>query len=112
MNLDFISSDNGTVVRIKEKKIDSSIAPTLKTEFLKLLGDGHNKILVNLEQVKYMDSSGIGALLFGQRQMQSAEGSLKLANVSDQVMSMIKIAMLDRVFEIFDSEEEGLNSFL
>jgi len=100
-----------TVFRIDCSRLDSSKAPELKTEFLRLIAEKTNCILVDLSRVEAIDSSGLGALLFGLRQILANNGNLKLTNLQPKVVSLLKIAKLDRVFEIFDDEESGIKSF-
>ena len=112
MNLDIVTQNNLAIVRIVESEINSEKSPEFKTELLRLVTEGYINILVNLGMVSYVDSSGLGALLFGRRQVVPLDGDLKLTCLSDNVMAMIKIAQLDRVFDIFDTEEEAIESFI
>ena len=111
MKLDITKQVKLAIVKVDENKLTTVNAPDLKTEFLRLVGEGYMNILVNLENVEYADSSGLGALLFGRRQVSPLKGDLKLSCPSDAVLSLVKISQLDRVFEIFDTEEEGIKSF-
>jgi anti-anti-sigma factor len=112
MKLDIVTQDNLAIVRINETELTSSKSPELKTELLKLVSEGYVNILVNLGMVSYIDSSGLSALLFGRRQAIPSNGNLKLSCISGNIMDMIKIAQLDKVFDIFDTEEEAIESFL
>ena len=100
-----------TVVRVKEKVFNSSKAPQMKTEFLKLIGDGAKNILVNLEDVETIDSSGLGSFNFGKRQLNNLGGDLKLCCLQNKAVNLLKISKLDRVYKIFDSEEEAVKNF-
>ncbi|MFC1557846.1 STAS domain-containing protein [candidate division KSB1 bacterium] len=111
MKLDVVKQVKLAVIKIEDKKLDTQNSPELKTEFLKLVGEGYANILVNMENVTHADSSGLGALLFGKRQVTPLNGELKLTCLSDPALSLVKIAQLDRVFEIFDTEEEAVKSF-
>jgi anti-anti-sigma factor len=76
-----------------------------------LIREGRRKFLLNLENVAYLDSSGLGDLA-GAHQAAIKEGvSLKLANVQERVAQLLRTVNLWRVFEVFDSEPEGLRSF-
>ena len=111
MKLDVVKQVKLAVIKVEDKNLDTVNSPELKTEFLKLVGEGYTNILVNMENVTHADSSGLGALLFGRRQVTPLNGELKLTRLSDTVLSLVKIARLDRVFEIFDTEEEAIKSF-
>jgi anti-sigma B factor antagonist len=100
------------VVRVEESRLDSAVSPQFKTELLRLVEDKkEKKILIDLKRVDYLDSSGLGALLFGHRQLKSSSGKLKLLHISTKIRTLIKIAKLDDVLEGFTSEKEALKSF-
>ncbi|HEX9654418.1 MAG TPA: STAS domain-containing protein [bacterium] len=100
------------VVRVDETRLDSTVSPQFKAELLRLVEDKkEKKILIDLKKVDYVDSSGLGALLFGHRQLKSNSGKLKLVHLSTKIRTLIKIAKLDDVLEGFTSEKEALKSF-
>lgn len=108
ISLEKSESGNKTVVTLNEHRLDSLKAPALKTEILKLISDGANNVLLNLENVVTIDSSGIGSLTFAKRQLETSEGSLSLCSLQDKVSTVIKIAKLDEVFDIYDNLEDGI----
>ncbi len=100
------------ILRVDETRLDSTVAPQFKTALLGLLEDKQTKkVLIDLKKVDYVDSSGLGALLFGHRQLKSNSGKLKLVHLSTKIRTLIKIAKLDDVLEGFTSEKEALKSF-
>ncbi len=100
------------VVRVEEARLDSTISAEFKTELLRLLeGEAVRNVLIDLRKVDYADSSGLGALLFGHRHARGHEAALKLVHVNPKIRTLIRIAKLDDVLEIFDGEDEALNSF-
>jgi anti-sigma B factor antagonist len=70
-----------------------------------------NKILLNLAGVKYMDSSGLGDLIASYTTISRGGGQLKLLNLTDRINDLLVITKLLTVFDVFESESEGLNSF-
>ena len=69
--------------------------------------DGHNKVLaLDLRYVYYMDSSGIGALVAGQKKMKAHNGKFGLMNIHDDVLNILKLATLDKFFTIYSSEDK------
>ncbi len=76
-----------------------------------LARSGHKQVLVNLQGVDYIDSSGMGALVEGAARLRSREGELKLTGVSDKVSILLQAANLDTAFQIFSRELEGVESF-
>jgi anti-sigma B factor antagonist len=76
-----------------------------------LMGEGIRKILLNLRNVDYVDSSGLGELVCAFTSMRSQGGELKLLNVTRRVRSLLQITKLISVFEIADDEAASLSSF-
>ena len=100
-----------TIIRIKQERLDSNIAPELKAEFLLLADKGVKNILVDLTNVFYVDSSGLGALLFGLRQLREIEGALKILGANNRITNLIRIAKLEQVLINFQNEDEAFHSF-
>lgn len=103
--------ENYSIAQIKEEKVDSTIAPELKSEFMNLAQDGVRNMIVNMEGVKYVDSSGLSALLVGNRSF-GDQGVFVLYNVNDHVMKLISISQLDKVMTIVDGQEEAADVVL
>lgn len=76
-----------------------------------LLSDGQGRILLNLAEVSYIDSAGLGALISSYTTVQRQGGSLKLVNLTKRIKDLLAITKLITVFETFDAEAEALNSF-
>ena len=72
---------------------------------------GSRKLIVNLEKVSYMDSSGLGELISGYSQMQRVNGQMKLLNLSKRLNQLLVMTKLITVFETFDSESAAISSF-
>lgn len=100
MNFDVQKNRTSTILKLKERKLDSSVSPELKGEFLILCNPKVENLVVDLADVEFCDSSGLSALLIADRKMKEHGGSVKLVNVQKKVASLIKISMLDRVFDI------------
>src|ERR1035437_3153351 len=100
--------DATTVFRLKDERLDSQNAGQLKAEFLILSQPDIDALIVDLSEVKHIDSAGISALLLAQRQMKIHEGEVRLVGVRPDVMSMLRLTQLDRIFSIFNTVEEAL----
>jgi len=98
------------IVRIKEKKLTCEEAPEMKTQFLKLLTEEGEELVISLKDVEYMDSTGLGSFLFGIRQAERYDKDLVICEVSSRIQSLIKIAHLDSVLEIFKTEKEAVQA--
>ena len=77
----------------------------------RLIGEGKNKIILNLAKVVAMDSSGLGEIVGGFSTVKAAGGSLKLINIPERLGDLMTITKLHTVFEIYDSEEAGVAAF-
>ena len=83
----------------------------LKDKLHSLLNQGRKDVLLNLAQVSYVDSAGLGAIVSAYTTMTREGGSLKLANVTRKLQDLLSITKLLTVFETFDSEDEALRSY-
>ncbi len=99
-----------TLLRLNEDKLDSAIAPKLKSEMVTLHAEGVRNIILDLSEVRYTDSSGLSALLVGNRILQEDNGIFVLARLSDHTMKLIKISQLDSVLNILPTVEEGIDA--
>ncbi len=97
------------IIELQEEKLDTSIAPELKSEFVTLQAEGFKHVIMNLKNVKYSDSSGLSALLVGNRLFRE-EGSFILCEVQDHVMKLINISQLDKVMDIMNGQQEAVDA--
>jgi anti-anti-sigma factor len=94
--------------KISEEKLDTTIAPDVKTKFAESKASGAKYLIVDLNDVKYADSSGLSALLVGNRSF-SEIGCFVIFGVQEHVEKLIKISMLDKVLNILPSKEEAVD---
>ena len=76
-----------------------------------LLKENLVRIIVNLDRTEYFDSRCIAVLTDLLKQCRHAGGDLKLINVKSSIMRLLEITSLNKVFEMFDNEEDAINSF-
>ena len=88
---------------------DGSVA--LRDLVRNLISEGNKKILLNLRNVDYIDSSGLGELVSALTSMRSGGGELKLLNLTKRVQALLQITKLYTVFDITDDEATSLKSF-
>lgn len=84
---------------------------TFRDSIKDLTAKGHKKILLNLGDVSYIDSSGIGELVSGFTTVANLGGHLKLLNLTKRIQDLLQITKLYTVFEVFDDEAAALASF-
>jgi len=99
--------DRLTVLKPLEEKLDSRLAPQLKEEFVHLNTRGSKHIVLNLVNVKYVDSSGLSAILTGNRMCRTNGGVLVISNVNPHVEKLIKISHLESVLQVLPTEQEA-----
>jgi anti-sigma B factor antagonist len=83
----------------------------LRNEVRNLLKEGNKKIILNLGEVNYVDSSGIGELVSAFTTTSNQGGKLKLLNLTKKLHELLSITKLLTVFEVYENEEEALKSF-
>lgn len=77
----------------------------------KLINEGKSRIIVDLGEVKFMNSSGLGMLIGGLTTVKKANGSYKLAKITDKIESLLIITKLITIFETYDSVDAAIESF-
>ena len=99
-----------SLLRLHEDKLDSSVAPGLKSELITLHAEGVRNIVLDMAEVKYTDSSGLSALLVGNRIVQEDGGIFILTTLSEHTLKLIKISQLDSVLTIAPKVEEAIDA--
>jgi anti-sigma B factor antagonist len=84
---------------------------SLRDQIHELAGNGRTKIVLNLAQVAYIDSSGLGELVAAYTTIANAGGKIKLLHLTSRVRDLLQITKLTTLFETFDDEAEALRSF-
>jgi anti-anti-sigma factor len=100
MKFDVAKDGTSITLTLKEKKLDSTIASELKGEFLILCKPKLETLVIDLHGVEFCDSSGLSALLIAERKMKEHGGKVRLLGANKKILSLLKISMLDRLFEI------------
>jgi anti-sigma B factor antagonist len=110
MNLTQEKLHGATVLFLQEERIDAHNSGELKEFILELIERGEPNIVVHLAKVRFIDSSGLGALLSGYKNAAAKSGKLSLSNIQPQVLSMFELTRLNRVFEIYHDVAEAFDS--
>lgn len=100
-----------TVVDIGGRIMLGEGSALLRRTIRELLDDGRNQIVLNLADVSYIDSSGIGELVTGFTTVKKAGGSLKLLQLTKKVHDLLQLTKLFTVFEVYSDEHSALGSF-
>lgn len=110
MNLNLEKINGFSVLTIQEERIDAHNSGELKEYLLQMIEGGESHIAVQLGHVRFIDSSGLGALLSANKHIIAKSGKLALANIQKQVLSMFELTRLNRVFEIYADLNEAFNN--
>lgn len=91
-----------------EGRLDVTVATEVEEQLMKLIDDDAEKhIVLNLEQVEYMSSSGFRACIAILRKLKQREGSLRLSNIRPSVKRIFDVIELTSLFDIYDTEDEA-----
>ena len=102
---------NAVVLEIKGNVMGGDDTKDFNELLHKYIDEGKKNLIVDLHDVKFMNSSGLGMLIGGLTTMKKAEGNLKLANVTDKIQSLLVITKLITIFEYYNSVDEAAKSF-
>ena len=86
-------------------------ADTFRNIFKNLIAEGKKNIIVNLEKVSWINSTGLGILISGYTSVRKGGGDLVLIHVGERIESILYVTKLNLLFNTYDSEEEAANSF-
>lgn len=107
MEFNIEKQENYTLVQVLAEKLDTNVAPSLKSELVLISGKGEKNIILDLNQVKYCDSSGLSAILVANRLCKNANGTFVLTGLNEAVDRLITISQLDTVLNIAYSTGEA-----
>jgi len=100
--------ENHTLIKVLEEKLDTHIAPTLKSELVLVSGNGEKNIVLDLSNCRYCDSSGLSAILVANRLCKNANGTFVLTGLNDAVERLITISQLDTVLNIAETVDDAV----
>jgi anti-sigma B factor antagonist len=104
-------ADGITVVDLGGRLTLGDASAQLRDTLRELIEGGNNKIVLNLGDVAYIDSSGLGELVSGFTTVKNSGGELKLANLTQKVNDLLTVTKLYTVFEVHNDEKAAVESF-
>jgi anti-sigma B factor antagonist len=110
MNYTILEQDDVVVLSLSGKIMGGPEASEINGKINQLIDDGKLKILIDLKEVEWMNSSGLGILIDAVTVLKNNNGALRLVNVSDRIKNLLKITKLDTVFDIRESIDDAKES--
>lgn len=101
-----------SVITCEQHNLNSLVAPDLKNEFQRLADAGHRNMVLDLGAVRYCDSTGLSAMLVGNRICRNAGGLFVLCGVHDMVEKLILLSKLDNILHIVPTPGEAIDVIL
>lgn len=109
LGIDVREVGSHAIVDVKGE-IDVYTAPKLREKLIELVSEGSYNVIVNLEGVDFLDSTGLGVLVGALKRVKAHDGSLSLICSQDKILKIFKITGLTKVFSIHSSEQEATAS--
>lgn len=103
--------DGVTILDFDGRLVMGGEATGARRSFTDAAASDIKNLIVNLQKVAYIDSTGLGTLIVGHSAMKDVGGAMKLLHLSERHMELMVISKLTTVFEIFDDEQLAINSF-
>lgn len=110
MQLNIVEYPQAVVISVQEARLDAHNSPELKTVILHQFDAEKKNLIIDLNEVRFIDSSGLGVLVSGFKNASSRNGVLLLCSMQQQVKSMFELTRLHRVFDIYATSDEALAS--
>ena len=107
LGLDVSERDGATVLAVRGE-VDVYTAPKLREKLVELVAQGRYRIVVDLEAVDFLDSTGLGVLVGGLKRVRGHEGDLPLVCTHQRILKVFEITGLTKVFPIHDSLEAAV----
>ena len=109
MSFTIDKNEKYTLITLHCDKLDTSVAPSLKSELVVLNADGVKYMIIDLTEVRYCDSSGLSSILVANRLCKNANGAFVLTGLQEPVKKLITISQLDTILNIATSPKESMD---
>ena len=104
--------NNVTVVKFNDiDRFNALIAEPIKEQLKSFFNKPDTRLVLNLEGIKFIDSSGFGVFLSIMKTANSSHGQFKMCNIRPEVMELFKLLQLHNIFDLYDTQEECIESF-
>ncbi len=100
--------ENGHTIIEVGGEVDVYTAPKLRDRISELVADGNYNILIDMENVEFLDSTGLGVLVGGLKKLRAHDGSMQLICTQERLLKIFRITQLAKVFAIHASQADAL----
>ena len=107
MQLEERPGGNYTVVTVVDSRIDAEIADDFRAEIAQIAQRGNRRLLLDLSEVAFVDSTGLGAIIASLKQL-GPDGDLAICGARDSVTNLFRLTRMDKVFRTFATADEAL----
>ena len=104
-----VTEHDGVAVLAVQGEVDVYTAPRLREKLVELVTQGKHRIVVDLEAVEFLDSTGLGVLVGGLKRVRSHDGDLSLVCTQHRILKVFEITGLTKVFAIYDTVDAALS---
>ncbi len=104
--------DKYAILTLNEERLTSANAPQLKSELVLMNAEGYKNLILDMAHVSSVDSSGLSAILIGNRVCKEAEGSFVMSALNPQVQKLIEISQLQNVLNLVPTVDEAVDFVL
>jgi anti-sigma B factor antagonist len=113
MKINIAEQNGAAVVRPTSARVDLEVAGEFRAALAQLIDSGHRHLVVDMSDVSFVDSSGLGALVSALKTLKVLKGGgdVRLANVQPPVVALLEIIRLHRVFASYPSVDQAVQSF-
>jgi anti-sigma B factor antagonist len=109
LKVNVVKNDPATVVQV-DGEVDLYSSSQVRKVILNLIEIKSQLLVIDLDNVEYIDSSGVATLVEGLQEVKKYDGRFILANLSEEVKSVFELSRLDKVFEIYASLEDAIKN--
>ena len=111
MKLKIRKTDSVAILDLSGKLMGGPDADAFKDTIKQLMEEGYKNVIVNLQHVPWVNSTGLGILIAGYTTLKREGGALKLIHVTERIDSILMITKLGTIFESFSEEQQAIDSF-
>ncbi|KMY68111.1 hypothetical protein AAU61_06985 [Desulfocarbo indianensis] len=112
MQMESEQIDGVLVATPQEERLDASVAGAFKNFMVDVLNQGHQRVVLNLEDVQFIDSSGLSAIVSALKSFSLAGGEMVVCGINKNVAALFKLTRLDHIFQVFTNKNEACQMLL